>query len=191
MRRRRAIDIKSMLFVGIDPGKKGAFGRIICNGNGNNVDTEVIDMPTYQLVRGGGKNKKKKDIVDAVEVDGEFAFYIEQYKNIYIVIENTQPMPKQGVVSAHTLGRQIEMLATNCRVLDISHMVISPKRWQKMFGISGKDGDTKGQSYQVASRLFPNLVFRGPRNGLLDGRCDAMLMAEYGRRTHSGTTTKE
>jgi len=46
----------------------------------------------------------------------------------------------------------------------------------------------KVAAVQVAQRVFPMAAaqFVGPRGGLLDGRAEAALIAEYGRRVLNG-----
>ena len=50
---------------------------------------------------------------------------------------------------------------------------------------AGNIGASK-QSYAIASQLFPEAKLLGPRGGLRDGRCDALLIAEWGRRHLQG-----
>ena len=67
--------------------------------------------------------------------------------------------------------------------LGVSLIEVPPKEWQREFGIKGGKGDdTKAQSYLIASRMFPGVELKGPRGAILDGRADALLIAEYGRR---------
>ena len=42
------------------------------------------------------------------------------------------------------------------------------------------------QSYKIASALFPTADLKGKRGGKKDGRSDAILIAEYGRRRLQG-----
>ena len=66
--------------------------------------------------------------------------------------------------------------------------IVHPKTWQKQMLRDVPAGDTKGRSLVKASQLFPSFAdqFTGPRGGPRDGRADAMLLAEYGRRTQRG-----
>jgi hypothetical protein len=74
------------------------------------------------------------------------------------------------------------------QALGVSLVEVPPKDWQREYKIrSTKDDDTKAQSYLIASRMFPEVELRGPRGAVLDGRADALLIAEYGRRVMQPT----
>ena len=70
--------------------------------------------------------------------------------------------------------------------LQIPHQMVTPQRWKRTL----MDGRPKGKaaSVLVAQQLFPWAApqLRGPRGKALDGRADALLIAEYVRRHHAG-----
>ena len=55
-----------------------------------------------------------------------------------------------------------------------------------MFDSAKRLDDTKKQSCERVGRLFPHIGVRTKRGKLLSGRCDALLIAEYGRRKDTG-----
>lgn len=69
--------------------------------------------------------------------------------------------------------------------LQIPFEFITPRRWQAaIFDLAKKLENTKKQSYDMASRLFPGQELKTKRGKILDGRCDALLIAEVLRRRH-------
>ena len=69
-------------------------------------------------------------------------------------------------------------------MLQIPYEFVTPRKWQKVVYDSAKKlDDPKRQSFELASRLFPTLEFKTRRGRILDGRSDAMLIAEYARKT--------
>ncbi len=173
-----------MIIIGIDPGLKGAIGCL-----SNNLKC-VSDMPTLTIEGKRTKSRKtgiitvkKKNIYNIVEVKR----LLISYKNhasqvndtIEVWLEKSQPMPDQGGVSNFNYGFGFGVLQTVCTCIEIPFNLVHPVTWKKkiMFG----QGKEKDASVYKAQQLFPTLEFLGPRGGKLDGRAEAMLIAEYGR----------
>ena len=153
--------------IGIDPGLDGALAFI---GLG---EVLVIDMPTYEV-----KDKKSKkrhiDVSELLRILRE-----SSGRPPMAYIERQQSYPNQGSVSNYSIGFGYATLVTALTACHIPFETVHPKAWQKHFGIKGA---TKGQACEIAGRLFPGVSIRGPRGRALDGRADALLIAEYGRR---------
>jgi hypothetical protein len=67
---------------------------------------------------------------------------------------------------------------------DIRYRTVHPRTWQP--GLSKPDG--KDGSIWLAQRLYPKANLSKGNNTLpSDGRADALLIAEYGKRTHNIT----
>jgi hypothetical protein len=62
----------------------------------------------------------------------------------------------------------------------ISYELVPPQKWKKEFSVTAD----KNTSIEVAKRLFPNSDFRRTERckSPHDGKCEALLMAEYARR---------
>ncbi len=71
-----------------------------------------------------------------------------------------------------------------CAGLGLRYELVTPQRWQKEM-LAGMQGG-KDASCIRAQELFPEAdLKKGPRSKKLhDGRSDALLIAEYGRRTY-------
>lgn len=153
------------LICGIDPMGRGAIAYL------GGSEPRVIDMPVVHLTR------------TRLELDIQ-ALWRELLLNEPRVafVEKMQPMPKGGLAN-FKLGAYRDALRMAFTGLGVSLIEVPPKEWQWEFGIkNGKGDDTKAQSYLVASRMFPGVELKGPRGAILDGRADALLIAEYGRR---------
>ena len=152
------------LTIGIDPGQKGAIAIIQ-----GQFCIDIKDMP----------------LMPNHEVDANELY---RYLNMpehrgyrTAVIERSQPMPKQGVVSVFSYGRGYGAIVAVLQVLEIPFQEVPAMKWKKSFSLN-RD---KGESVTKALELFPSLkqtVFYTPRGRMLDGRAEALLIAEYGRR---------
>lgn len=157
-----------MNILAIDPGKEGAIAFL-----GSSGECLVLDMPTYE-VKDGKSTKRHIDrkqvmhILKGVDA-GEYTAFIE----------TQQAYPNQGSVSNWSTGFGYGLLLMALDALGIPYETVHPKTWQKHFGIKG---GTKGQACAIAERLFPEISIRGPRGRAMDGRADALLIGEWGRR---------
>ena len=95
------------------------------------------------------------------------------------ILEFAQAFPGQGAVSNFSTGNGFGVYKGVLTALQIPFEIVHPKKWQKVYSIAKK---TKEQSYAIASQLFPLVNFLGKKGAIKDGRSDAILMAEYGRR---------
>lgn len=177
-----------MNFIGIDPGLQGGIATITLMGS-----TDAIPIPTGTVM----VNKKKRRVVDYVEVANIFK-RMGQYE-CFAVIEQQQSRPayfkdkqgnekKQGATSLYSTGCGFCLLRQALADFGIPHEIVSPKDWQREFGISGKKGNTKMQSIEICKRLFPNLsLLPTPKSRVdSDGLADAALLALYCKRRNEG-----
>lgn len=156
-----------MKVIGIDPGLSGAIAFI----DDESGDKWVCDMPVYTVKEGKG-SKRHLDRRRLISILGGVVDLV--------VIETQQAYPDQGAVSNFSTGFGYGVLLMLLDWLKHPYEVVHPKKWQREFWST--PGKTKGKSTEIATRLFPDLELRGPKGGCLDGRSDALLMAEYGRR---------
>ena len=147
-----------MLIAGIDVGKRGGIAFI----NLKTLRAEVYAMPNdFSEIISLFERKRKEDI-------------------LITLVEKQQAFPRQGVVSTFKLGIQYGMILGILKTLRIPYEEISAKKWQKvMLGNYGKKArkEIKQLSLEKAKSLFPYLDI-----GKHDGKADALLIAEYGRR---------
>ncbi len=177
-------------FVGIDGGLKGGIAVI-----GKRV--RVYPMPIVTLPKGKMGKKSVYDKRELTKFFDKLIGWAKQPHNIHVILEQAQSFPGQGGVSNFSTGYCFGYMEAILTALKIPYETVHPKTWQKHFfkgkalpkttKRSDKKKALKGLSYEVASKLFPSLEFKTPRGRLMDGLCDAVLMAEYGRRNNSTT----
>ena len=170
-----------MTFLGIDLGDHGALAWL--EGEGG---LELADMPVVQTAA-----RYELDIP-------ELWTLLRSRKVAAITIELLHAMPpSMGGASANfKRGAYIYAVRAMCHAIGAPLVEVPPKKWQKYFGYSkgaaeGQRVDTKGWSYLKASRFFPGAEFKSGRGRVLDGRCDAALLALYGRQTWGRQLGKE
>lgn len=156
------------LWLGIDPGLQGALALV-----SNDGLLGVIDMPKVKERHG----KESRDRVCAHTLRDELLTMQHTHGKIRIaVVELVGPMPKQGVTSSYRFGYgngQIEgVLAALC----IPTEFVRPQTWKKALGL----GADKAQSLALARAKWPYADSFALKKH--DGRAEAALLAEYGRR---------
>lgn len=108
-------------------------------------------------------------------------------QDVFGILEKVSAMPGQGVSSMFKFGRVFGALQSCLHIFQIPHVEVTPQRWQKSLheGIS-RDLDPKKRSLIAVQRLFPeaNLLATERSRVPHDGYVDALLLAEFGRRTH-------
>lgn len=163
-----------MYFLGIDPGKDGAF--VVLDERGNVVQIDC--MPTIG---------KEYDKVEMHRI-------VTQYDIHHAVLENVHAPQLGGRTSVFEFGRGKGLLEMTLAILQIPHTQVVSRVWQKEMwqGITPqlkpdktkKTVDTKATSLLAAKRLFPAQDLRKSTKAKVphDGIVDALLMAEYCRR---------
>lgn len=99
-----------------------------------------------------------------------------------VVIEAVSAMRGQGVTSVFSFGQRLGELEGMLITLGIGYEKTRPQKWQKTCSIPAKSG--KKGTYEVMSKLYPEAELSGPKGGIMDGRCDALGLAHYLRKTY-------
>ena len=65
--------------------------------------------------------------------------------------------------------------------IDAPIFYVTPRTWQSWAGIygAGKGKGTKKKAYEICTTMYGKVFFTGPRGGILDGRCDALLIGHW------------
>lgn len=157
-------------YIGIDPGLSGAIAFMADDG----TLIEVYDMPITPVKTQSGK---RQNIVTAPALAGMFrAHNIDGVYQTTAFLEHVHALPGQGTVSMFNFGMSYGIVRGVLGALEIPYEIITPKTWQKLAVVQGKDGGrTK------ASMLFPTFAQRFQRKKD-DGRADAVLIAYAGRK---------
>jgi len=164
-----------MLFVGIDCGKHGATFAI-------NQERRVV------LVRDQPLDENEQLDYDAM--GSIFDALLGLDKCLDVSIEEVRPMPHaikgrpvaHDTNSAFKLGASYGAWRRELASRGIRPHLYPPSKWKPMMLAGLPKG--KESSVEQAERVFPTAahLFRGPRGGLLDGRAEASLLAELGRK---------
>lgn len=155
------------MILGIDPGSKGALSCLSQATNG----LEIIDIPTY-TISVGGKVKRRLDLHQLAKVLFDRVLADEE---VVAVIEDVHAMPKQGVASSFTFGRNFGALEMGLAANSIPVHYVAPHVWKRILRVpADKDGARKR-----ASELLPRHAHLWPLRSH-DGRAESALLAFYG-----------
>lgn len=147
-------DVKQKAWIGVDPGKSGAYALLRESGT-----ADVFDW------------------TDPKEFSDTISEWCENLDIQGAVVEAVHSMPKQGVSSSFAFGMVYGVAQGVIVAHGIPMHMVTPQKWQKAL-FSKQDGaDTKTQSLAVARRLFPAADIRLKKH---HGRSDAVLLAHYG-----------
>lgn len=160
-----------MRILGVDPGAKGALALL----DGSRL--EIFDMPRHYVRRGK---------TDKAEIDGAKLWSILQALEAdHLVIEQVGGMTGQSASAAFNFGRAAAAPEYMAVARGWAVTRVPPQTWKKALRVLGG----KDAAVARASNLFPRhtglwAAVRG--NGDADqreGRAEAALIAEYGRRS--------
>ena len=149
-----------MTFVGIDPGVSGAMA-VLWNGK----EPDIVPF----------------DVVDYADMFDEMLLCSESSgRDIRCVVERVHAMPKQGVSSSFSFGKNFGTILGMLAAYKIPYELVLPQKWKREFGVTAD----KNTSLSVARRLFPSASMRRTERCRKDddGMAEALLMAEYCRR---------
>jgi hypothetical protein len=167
-----------LITIGIDPGLDGAVAVLGYSDDrpGNDGRTVVFDTPTL-TVRGAKGNKREYNL-------HEMAKFLRLFSEVpsRVYIEKVHSMPGQGVRSMFSMGYGAGAWAGILAALDFSYSYVSPQRWKGVL-LDGMGKDKDAGRFR-AIQLFPDVADQLARKKD-DGRADALLIAEYGRRQHA------
>jgi hypothetical protein len=154
-------------FCGIDPGLLGAIALIDARG----ACKRLVDTP-----RVGGLLDFNAlfDVIDTCPDATRFW------------VEVQHSLPGNRPTSTFSIGETYGAIRGILAALRLPYSEVRASVWQRamLTGVPGED--TKARSVRAASTMFPGETFITPRGRVLDGRADALLIAEYGRRKGTG-----
>lgn len=154
-----------MRILGIDPGAYGALALMTETGR----LLEVSDMPILKVRRGK---------TDKAEVDGyTLGALLREWEPDVAFHEQVGGMTGQSPSASFNFGRAAGATEYSLKILGVRVEMVPPQTWKRLLRINGgKDG-----SRAAAMRLWPakSDLFKRVKD---DGRAEACLIAEYGRR---------
>ncbi len=171
-------------YIGIDNGLSGGLAMITLHNNGRK-EISVIDMPTISIPTSKGKRQE----YDIYQIREFFFCEGKKIKPSAIILELATARPGQGVVSMFRTGYGLGLIEGLLCGLKLPYEVVTPQKWKKHFSLMLKGKKEKKEikqfTYSKAKKLFPSAELTGKNGGIKDGRCDAIMMAEYGRQVYS------
>lgn len=157
-----------MIWLGVDPGFTGAIAAVSHNG----VE-RVFDMPLVKTRHGAGS---RNEICPHTLRDELLALQHEHGKIRFAVVESVAASPQMGRASAFRFGEGYGVVVSALACLCIPVEKVKPQTWKKYMGL---DAD-KAASLALARAKWPTSDCFTLRKH--DGRAEACLLAEYGRR---------
>lgn len=155
-----------MIYIGIDPGKKGGVAVIEDLKEERVVQTHPYSDDTLMKIC--------KDL--SLE---------RNCRPVFCVVEKVGAMPGQGVTSTFNFGKSFGYILGVLEANGIPYQLISPQRWKKHFSLT----NDKNKSIQTAKRLFPSVSLLPTDRCRVesDGMAEALLIAEFARRMSGGS----
>lgn len=152
-----------MKFVGVDPGKSGAWAVI-------NDEAEVLQVQRFN---------------SWAEIYAE-PIFAGKDKDVLIMLEQVGAFPGQGVVSTFSFGESSGGWKSLLEGHQIPFIMVPPQRWQKqLLGVFAK-GESKKRAFQYISRRYPHLEFKEGKGS--EGPIDSICLALYSRFNHTNQT---
>lgn len=151
-----------VIYIGIDPGKHGAYA--------------IIDEDGTVQVHPWDNTKFIKDMVRVCFYDNDLC------ENRHVAcVEKVSARPGQGTVSMFSFGKSAGFIEGVLMALGIPYQLVPPATWKKAFSLIGKD---KAASIETCRKLFPGVDLKPSANCRKDsdGMAEAVLMAEYAKR---------
>lgn len=160
----RLRNTKTMMFIGIDPGKTGGLAVVDRNGRVR----EAVKMPSTN-----------PEILRKIE---EFAGLAAPETPVHCALEYVRSRPGLSSVAMFTFGRGYGALEMALAAVGLPFDSPTPQRWQTAMECMSK-GD-KNITKARAAKLWPRLT-------LTHATADACLIAEYCRRYHLGLLNRK
>jgi hypothetical protein len=159
------------MLISVDPGIKGALAFF---GPGESVS--VHDMPT----RAKPGNTKIRNEIDPKALQVLLRLRVPADEKGLVVMENLNTFAGGSVQTMGSLEATKAVICTVCELSGFDMAFVSPREWQRFFGIKATPSETtKQQSLRLARQLFGNDYCPLQKH---DGRADALLIGRYGQR---------
>jgi len=151
-------------YLGIDPGgSSGGMALLTVDGDG------IIGRHYIEF----SKNTLK-----------EWYDWLEHFKEgdiaVFCVLEKVHSMPKQGIVSATTFGKNVGHIEMALTAASIPFREVTPQTWMKYYGMK-KDKDESKTEWK--RRLRERLQQLMPDLKVTNNNADAYLIAYYNWKT--------
>jgi hypothetical protein len=183
-----------MIYAGIDPDTKGAIAFI-------NV------FPKGEIIKIFDRN-------DPLLKTYLMAIHLNENENLKVCQEGANVRPRQGGVSGGVQMESSGFWKGRLDMIDIEPLIVYPQTWRpeivgsespikpNMSGMDKKAAGKVGRKHRQALKdssvskaieLFPSIAetYMKATKLIREGRAEALLIAEYCRRVHTGRTKKQ
>jgi hypothetical protein len=164
------------VFVGIDPGMTGALAAVGEKGE----LLSVIPIPRVNGSTGPQDYHAIKEWFSSVKKRGK----------VEAALERVSVRPGEGVKSTLTAGTNWGFLKGMLVAIGARYVEPTPQTWKKALSLPKRSGADRKKGKEdaavLATQLFPGIDLTPGRKRIPhDGMADAVLIAEYARRTLS------
>lgn len=159
--------------IGIDPGKAGGIAMLDECGS----VVSCVKMPETPL-----------DLYDHLAgLVASCSTHVSE-PAVYVYIEKVGGIPGQGASSAFSFGVGCGHLEMALIALRLRTNYITPQKWQKMYqvGSSSITKSTAAEKREHKKKLKAKAQLLFPGQKVTNANCDALLIAEYGRKQEIG-----
>jgi crossover junction endodeoxyribonuclease RuvC len=153
-----------MIIIGIDPGISGAISIVE-----NKKILEVYDTPT---MIDGKKNKRQ---INGAQVTNLIKEFLNNGKEVVVVVEQVNAMPGQGVTSMFNFGQSFGIIKGICAALSLPIYFVRPTKWKKHFNLIKTNKDASRTKVIEAYPKISSKLHRKKDSN----RADAILIALY------------
>ena len=153
-----------MKIIGIDPGLSGAIAIL--------KDNKVIDIFDMPVMSEGKKNKKQLNSAQLVNIINENT---EKNEEIFVVVEQVNAMPGQGVTSMFNFGQTFGAIKGVCAALQLPIFFVRPSKWKKHFELINSSKDA---SRTKVIEMYPSLAHQLSKKKDVN-KSDAILIARF------------
>jgi len=159
------------MLISIDPGIKGALAFF-----GPSGAVAVEDMPTRTKSTAG----KIKNEIDPKRLQTLLRHRVPANEKGLVVMENLNTFAGGSVQTMGSLEATKAVICTVCELSGFDIAFVSPREWQRFFGIKATPIETtKQQSLRLARSLYG--IEHCPLQKH-DGRADSLLIGRYAQR---------
>lgn len=191
-----------MMYLAIDPGKKGAFAAIgiqswdvegiaaiECQVVHEESGLLIKDMPTYEEANASGEQKRQYDCGEIYAALVAIKQLASINGGMEVVIEEMRQSPKggqgdgfkRGGFGDFSTGEFRGIIRMGMAVAEIRYDWLNPLKWKRHYKLRGGH-EHKADSIPVAKRLFPEVANAFKRVSIDHNRADAVLMANYAKQ---------
>jgi Holliday junction resolvasome RuvABC endonuclease subunit len=156
------------MIIGFDPGLTGGWGVLTADGKYCRADL----MPTHP-----GLTENRREI-DVRALFDSLQQVLGNQPPSLVVIERVGPIRTASLISTWTFARTYESLVSLAKLTRWPYILVRPQDWKEEL-LRGTD-KSKRAAIQWCKQRWPCLSGLRAED---DGIAEALLMAEYGRRT--------